>query len=252
MAGQKFIAASLRLILCITLLVFLIAFALCVSVPAIAQATMAALSGSVTDETEAAVSDVRLTVMNTDTGLRRQAVTNRDGYFVFPLLPAGNYTLTAEMPGFAAVTINDITLQVSINSQIQIVLKPRPVAETINVTADDSIESNGNQVDTTTATTKHTINNKQVSSLPVFTSDLGRNALSVLPFLVPGVSPTTVFGSGRSDTNRFGNQMSINGGRPSSVSFYLEDGDNNDEGLDQAASPLPNPDALRELATASN
>ncbi len=46
--------------------------------------------------------------------------------------------------------------------------------------------------------------------------------------------------------------MSINGGRPTSVSFYLEDGDNNDEGLDQAASPLPNPDALRELAIITN
>ncbi|HEX5731664.1 MAG TPA: carboxypeptidase-like regulatory domain-containing protein [Blastocatellia bacterium] len=213
---------------------------------------MSTLSGTVTDETEATVSDVMLTVMNTDTGLRRQAATNKDGYFVFPLLPAGNYTLTAEMPGFAIVTINDITLEVSINSQIQIVLKPRAVAETIDVTADDSVESNGNRVDITTATTKHTINNKQVSSLPVFTSDLGRNALSVLPFLVPGVSPTTVFGSGKSDSNRFGNQMSINGGRPASVSFYLEDGDNNDEGLDQAASPLPNPDALRELAIITN
>ncbi|HJQ68371.1 MAG TPA: carboxypeptidase regulatory-like domain-containing protein [Blastocatellia bacterium] len=252
MAGNRHTAAPLRLMLCLTLLVFLIAFALCVTVPATAQASMATLSGSVMDETEAAVSDVMLSVMNTETGLRRKAVTNRDGYFVFPLLPAGSYTLTAEMQGFAPVTVNDITLEVSANSQIQIVLKPKAVAETIDVTAEDSVESSGNRVDITAATTRHTINNKQVSSLPIFTSDLGRNALSVLPFLVPGVSPTTVFGSGRSDSNRFGNQMSINGGRPAAVSFYLEDGDNNDEGLDQAASPLPNPDALRELAIITN
>src|SRR4030095_13285617 len=74
------------------------------------------------------------------------------------------------------------------------------------------------------------------------------NALGVLPFLVPGVSPTTTSGSARSDANRLGSQMSINGSRPSSISFNLEGGDNNDHGLNQAASPLPNPDVLQEFS----
>jgi outer membrane receptor protein involved in Fe transport len=41
--------------------------------------------------------------------------------------------------------------------------------------------------------------------------------------------------------------MSINGSRSSSISFNLDGGDNNDQELNHAASPLPSPDALQEF-----
>src|SRR5262245_29142265 len=68
-----------------------------------AQMPMANLSGLVTDETKAVVPTTVITVLNTSTGLQRQAVTDDTGYFAIPLLPAGKYTLNAEMPGFATV-----------------------------------------------------------------------------------------------------------------------------------------------------
>src|SRR5262249_50401551 len=102
-------------------------------------------------------------------------------------------------------------------------------------------------IDISDATIKSAIGERQVGSLPILTSTLGRNTLGVLPYTVPGVTPTVPFGSGQSDTNLRGNQMSINGSRPSSISFNLDGGDNNDHALNQASAPLPNPDALQQF-----
>jgi hypothetical protein len=251
--GLKQLIQQLSLIMWAAALIIVFAFAQCMAVPAAyAQATTANLSGTVIDGTGAVVPDVRIIVMSTTLGLQRQATTNKDGYFTIPLLPPGAYTLTAEMPGFAFVSVSDIVLQVSINSSIQLILKPKSIAESIDVQAANSIGASDNRIDTTNATLKYSITNRQVISLPVFTSDLGRNALGVFPFLVPGVSPTTTLGSARSDANRLGNQMSINGSRPSSISFNLDGGDNNDHELNQAASPLPSPDALQEFTVVTS
>jgi hypothetical protein len=92
----------------------------------------------------------------------------------------------------------------------------------------------------------------QVSALPVWSTALGRNGLSVFPFLIPGVSPTAATGSADALVNRLGSQMSVNGSRPSSINFNLEGGDNNDLEYNRAASPLPNPDVLQEFIVATN
>jgi hypothetical protein len=224
---------------------------LCINQPALARniaQAAASLSGTVIDETGAVVSGVQVTVINEETGIRRGAETNKIGYFFLPLLPPGNYTLSAEMPGFATVTVGDVLVEASLNASIQIILKPQKLNEKIDVVADSSVDSAWSRANPTDPTRGYAIGSKQAVSAPILTGDFGRNSLSVLPFLVPGVSPTSVFGSGRSDTNRFGNQMSISGGRPTSISFYLDGADNNDDARDQAASPFPNPDALRELS----
>lgn len=211
------------------------------------QVTTANLSGVVVDETEAVVVNARITVLNDSTGFQRQSLTNGEGYFVISLLPPGEYTLIAEMPGFATVTVNDITLLTSVNNSVQIVLRPKPINEQINVTTSTGISAFENRIDISNATVKHTVTNEQVISLPVLTSTLGRNTLGVLPFLLPGVTPVAPLGSAQADTNRFGHQMSINGSRTSSISFNFEGGDNNDHGLSGSSAPFPNPDVLQEF-----
>jgi outer membrane receptor protein involved in Fe transport len=168
------------------------------------------------------------------------------------LLSPGNYTLTAEMPGFATITIDEITLQASINSALEIILQPKTVNESIEVKARSRLASTSSPADVTNATTSYSISNEQVISLPVLTTSLGRNTLGVLAFIVPGVAPATALGPAEPDSNRKGNQMSINGARPTSISFNLDGGDNNDHELNQALGPLPNPDALQEFTILTN
>src|SRR2546423_10473772 len=86
-----------------------------------AQAMTVTLAGTVTDEAGAVVADAQLTLSSASTGLQRHARTGREGDFQIPLLDPGDYTLTAELPGFAVVTVNDIRLQAGVNASIQII-----------------------------------------------------------------------------------------------------------------------------------
>ncbi len=218
-----------------------------------AQSASSNLSGIVIDETKAVVAGAAITLIDTATGLQRETRTNESGYFIIPVLPPGTYTLTAEMPGFATLAINGISLQVSINKFIQIELELSQIAERLDVKASNGVlDGNRNRIADTTATVKHSITNEQVVSLPILTSTLGRNVLEVLPYIVPGVVPATQLGPARGEVNQRGGEMSVNGSRATSVGFSLEGGDNNDHEFNHAAAPLPNPDALQEFTVITN
>jgi outer membrane receptor protein involved in Fe transport len=232
------------------LTVFILCALVCPLAPA--QVTTSNLSGTVIDERDAAVGGARITLLNTSTGFQRETRTNSNGYFILSLLEPGNYTLIAEMPGFSAYTIEDVTINASINSSVEIILRPKPVFEEVTVEAGDSASIETSRIDITNAAIKYSVSNEQVISLPVLTTTLGRNTLGVLSFLIPGVSPSSAVGSAQADTNRRGNQMSINGSRSSSVAFNLEGGDNNDHEFSRSASPFPNPDALQEFTIVTN
>jgi hypothetical protein len=249
---KAFNCGKIILIPAILLAVFVLDFGTsAIASPTPAQAT-SSLSGTVVDETGAVIADVRITVLNSATGFQRSTVTSENGYFIIPLLAPGNYTLTAEMPGFAVVTINNIILLTSINTALEIALLPKPLKEAVNVDANHSISANSNTIDITTGSVKLSVTNEQILSLPVFTTTLGRNTLGILPFLLPGVSPTSASGTVQADANRRGDQMSINGSRASSISFNFEGGDNNDQEYNRSAAPFPNPDALQEFTIISN
>ena len=211
-----------------------------------AQENSANIQGRINDSQGAVVVNAKVTVINDSQGIQRETKSDSEGFFIVPLLPAGTYTLTAEMPGFATLRVIDIVLQVNINAHVPIVLNPAPVAESVTVSAD------ANQVDATNATVKYSVTNEQVRGLPVMVSTTGRNPLTVLPFLVPGVSPTDNYGTTSFATNRRGGDMSVNGARPTSTSYNFEGGDNNNYEENVAASSLPNPDALQEFTILTN
>ena len=58
-----------------------------------AQIGGGSLVGNVMDPAGAAVAGARVIATNPDTGVSRETVTNEQGYFEFPLLPAGRYQL---------------------------------------------------------------------------------------------------------------------------------------------------------------
>lgn len=214
--------------------------------PVNAQENSANIQGRINDSQGAVVVNAKVTVINDNQGIQRETKTDSEGFFLIPLLPAGTYTLTAEMPGFATVRVIDIVLQVNINAHVPLVLSPAPVAESVTVSA------NANQVDATNATVKYSVTNDQVKGLPVMVSTTGRNPLTVLPFLVPGVTPTNNYATASFTTNTRGGDMSVNGARPTSTSYNFEGGDNNNYENNVAASSLPNPDALQEFTILTN
>ena len=67
-----------------------------------AQVVGGTLSGTVTDETGAALPNVAVLVHNDETGNERDLTTGPDGRYSAPSVPVGSYTITAQHEGFAA------------------------------------------------------------------------------------------------------------------------------------------------------
>jgi hypothetical protein len=214
--------------------------------PAPGQNAAANLSGTVEDETGAAIAEADISIINANTGLQRGATTDDRGYFVIPLLPVGTYVLTARMPGFATVMIRDIQVHAGIDVSLSIRLKPKRITETIDVIADGDAGSGSrvSDLDASDAAAKYSVTNREVMNLPVFANELGRNTLQSLPFLVPGVAPDTTLGV-LAGLNVAG--IVVRGSRSSAVSFNIEGTDDNDDEYNLALAGLPNPDTLEEF-----
>ena len=84
------------------------------------------LSGVVTDASNAAIPGVTLRAMNTATGSILTTVTNESGAYVFPIVKAGTYRMSASLPGFQTSTIAG--LQVTHHSSVRWDVRPAVAA----------------------------------------------------------------------------------------------------------------------------
>src|SRR5262249_25949952 len=74
------------------------------------QSTNASISGFVQDSSQAFLPGVTVTATNTRTEVSTSSVSNEAGaYTILSLLP-GTYRLSAMLPGFKTVTINNVAL----------------------------------------------------------------------------------------------------------------------------------------------
>ncbi|MCX6628414.1 MAG: carboxypeptidase-like regulatory domain-containing protein [Candidatus Solibacter sp.] len=140
-----------------------------------AQTTTSRLSGTVLDPSSAAGAKVGCS--NTATGLHFQATTDERGFFQFPSLPPGIYTITAEAAGFSKKVLNDYQLTVSEFAGLVINLAVGDVATTIEVEA-----KNMARVQTADPQISSVITGQELDALP-----LGHEALQANRYL-PGVA----------------------------------------------------------------
>ena len=80
----------------------------------------AAISGTVTDQTGAALRDVAVTIKNVDTGATRTIATDGGGHFQASGLPPGRFEIRAAKPGFADETRTGIGLAVGQDAAVDI------------------------------------------------------------------------------------------------------------------------------------
>jgi len=142
------------------------------------QAVNATLLGAVTDSSGAAVSGAKVMITETNTGISHTSQTNESGNYVFPDLPPGTYSITAELAGFKRASRVGIDVIVNTTERIDLVLQPGNVAETITVEADTPI------LQTERADTGRNLETRQVEDLPL---TYNRNFQGLLN-LVPGTT----------------------------------------------------------------
>ncbi len=149
------------------------------------------LTGTISDETAAALPGATVTVTQLETGFTRVVVTNNVGRYRVPLLPVGPYTIVVELSGFATFTRQGVVVTVGSSPVINITLPLASVTEAITVTADTPI------VETSRAVASTTLNQEAIATLPINGRDFRDFAL---------LSPRVTQNLGLRATLRFGGQ----------------------------------------------
>src|SRR5258705_12383830 len=98
-----------------------------------AQGATATLSGTVTDQNDAVIPDVSISVINIAQGFQRSATTNGEGAFVVPLLPPGNYIVKAEHAGFTPTEVRDVVLNVNDQVAMKIHMSVGKISQSVEI-----------------------------------------------------------------------------------------------------------------------
>src|SRR5689334_7417177 len=111
----------------------IVAAALLVCAAAFSQTTSSRISGSVSDPQGAAVPAASVTILNPVTGQTFATVTNQQGEFVVPSVPAATYRVTIETKGFRTAVLNDVKVDAAVPATVNARLEVGAVSETVEV-----------------------------------------------------------------------------------------------------------------------
>jgi hypothetical protein len=98
-----------------------------------AQSDRAALTGTITDATRAAVPSAHVKVVYPDTGLSRETVSASSGVFRLSGLPIGVCHVEVTATGFRAAKTETIVLSVAETRELDLTLEVGPVESTVEV-----------------------------------------------------------------------------------------------------------------------
>jgi len=214
--------------------------------PGWAQVASAELSGTVLDSSGAAVANAKVTATNLATNVARDGVSDGSGRYFITLLPAGDYSVSAEAPGFRKLVQSGLVLQINQQARLDLTLELGHASETVEVTGQAPLlESESSSLGTV-------VSQKLVNQLPLN----GRNFIQ-LATLSPGVNGVgysasgTIMSGTRPDDRRPGTEIFSNGNREGSNNF-LYDGIDDNERLTLSIVLRPAVEAVREFKIQTN
>jgi len=129
--------------LCLSLLsffskyLFAVALALILGTTAVAQIDRAELEGTVTDPSGAAIAGASVKILAVATGITVEQPSNSIGYYRFPGLAVGRYSVTVSSSGFKATVIRNVILEIGETHTLDVKLLVGALAEKVEVTAPD-------------------------------------------------------------------------------------------------------------------
>ena len=172
----------------------------------------AALSGTVFDQSGAAVGIASITVKSAELGFERTTATDTAGHYEVRSLPVGNYEVRVTKQGFRQEVRSGVHLVVGQDAVLGFQLQVGAVTEQVAVSEDAPI------VSTTNADISGLVGAEQVKNLP-----LNGRSYDLLVTLNPGVVNFTsakTGGVGVSNST-VGNNFAVSGNRPQQNLFLL-------------------------------
>jgi hypothetical protein len=197
--------------------------------------------GVITDNDGSAVAGAKVTLINTGTGISREASTDAGGNYEFLAVPVDNgYNLTVTANGFETSVESGFRLEVNQRYLVDFKLHVGAVVQTVNVTG-SAVE-----VESSSTTVGDVIEDHKIIALPLN----GRSYLDLLG-LQPGVAPVSnpspfqpvIVSSGDSLTSGL---LSVNGQRENANAFMVNGSTVEDNGSNGAGA-IPVLDSIQEF-----
>jgi hypothetical protein len=204
---------------------------------AAAQVPTTTVNGIITDPHDATIGGARVAARNRSTETVHETLTNTDGLYAIPDLPAGSYDVRIEARGFTAREFADVQLEAGRASTLDAKLELASAQETIHI--DDSSILGG--VELTQSMIQGEITSTAIETLPLN----GRNFLD-LAYLIPGNRPAPNFDPTKTNTL----EISSAGGFGRGGNITVDGGDNNDEVVGGTLANFPQ-DSVQEFQIAT-
>ncbi len=135
------------------------------------------ITGTLTDQSGAAVPGAVVVVRNTDTGIDRSTTSNDSGIYIATFLQPGHYEVTATKAGFAKLIRKDLTVQVGQTLSIDFSMPIQTTQEQVTVTGQESL------VDPEKTEVSQVVSKTLIENLPI----IGRRWDNFV-LLTPGVT----------------------------------------------------------------
>ena len=169
----------------------------------------AQIRGTVSDSSGAVIPHAGVTLTDIGTNVSQKTVSSDHGLYVFTALPASNYRMLIEAPGFGPVEKPGIVLAVNQQTTLNVTLAPAGANTSVTV------ESVPVLLDADNATLGTDIGEKYLTQIPLENRDpFG------LVFLAAGVTESA--GSGINDSYPSGTNFVSNGQRNSTAEIRLD------------------------------
>ncbi len=204
------------------------------------------LSGIITDPSGAIIAHATVTATNAATAVSLKTTTNSRGFYSFPSLLPGNYSVTVSASGFETLEQNNVPLHAQESQQLSVQLKLGMTTKTVTVNA---------------APAALNLNEASLSQI------VPTNALTVLPMMgqailslttvAPGVTGTgTLQNSPNTSNDVFNSNVApaVNaGGRSTESNLFTLNGSNiTATPVGGTANAMPLPDSVSEMRISTN
>jgi hypothetical protein len=207
---------------------------------ATAQQATGAITGAITDPSGAALGSATVTVTDADRGTTLKTQTNTEGVYNFPRLPVGKYSVSVEAAGFQTAVRSAVQLDLNATARVDIAMVIGQVSQRMDVTESAPL------LQTQSTQVGSVMDASAIANLPLETRNYNQ-----LTLLVPGavtISPAS-FNTGLKTFNAA--RPNINGNREQ-ANYYLLDGMENTEFVDNNVAYSPSVDAIQEFNVITN
>ena len=175
------------------------------------DASTGALRGTVLDPDGGLIQGANVAIVNAATGAAYTATTDANGHFALELLPAGDYSARAEVPGMSPQVTPTLHLDVGGTLQVQFRLTLAGASESVTVSGAPPL------VETVPSSVSAVIDEKAINDLPIN----GRR-FTDLALLAPGVTQDP-----RGLTSSSNGDLAFGGIRGYQSSYLVDGADNN-------------------------